>query len=179
MENGQKGPYEHYERPSQTRISRNPRRSNWIWSTTMFVLAIIFVVTLFLANNLSIKNIQHVEQAKELQRVTTPKKKVAKPKRIKQTKKSASQENVAKKKTQVNRQNKKIIKKKPVNNAANTKSANDTTNKTTTPKYYLVQSGDSLSKIAAKNGLSVAELAKMNNLNSDAQIDAGTTIRIK
>jgi len=43
---------------------------------------------------------------------------------------------------------------------------------------YQVKKGDNLTKIAAKNGLTVKELKKMNNLNSD-NVEEGRVLKIK
>ena len=48
-----------------------------------------------------------------------------------------------------------------------------------TPKTYLVQSGDTLNEIAEKNGLTVDELARLNNLKDSSNIEAGQTLKLK
>ncbi len=40
-------------------------------------------------------------------------------------------------------------------------------------KYYEVRSGDTLYRIALKNGLSVAELCRINNISPNTVIHAG------
>ncbi|MDR2824303.1 MAG: peptidoglycan DD-metalloendopeptidase family protein [Prevotellaceae bacterium] len=46
-------------------------------------------------------------------------------------------------------------------------------------KYYTVRHGDTLSKIAARNGVSVRTLTQLNNLKSASKIKAGKRLRIR
>lgn len=51
--------------------------------------------------------------------------------------------------------------------------------KSTTPtENYTVQAGDNLTKIAGKYGVAVSELAKMNNLKTNASLRQGQTIKV-
>lgn len=47
------------------------------------------------------------------------------------------------------------------------------------PKYYKVKSGDTLWRIAHKNGLTVSQLCKMNRLKENAVLPVGKTLRVK
>lgn len=51
--------------------------------------------------------------------------------------------------------------------------------KSTKPGYYTVKSGDSLSRIAARNGTSVKNLCRLNNIKSDKVLQPGQKIRIR
>ena len=46
-------------------------------------------------------------------------------------------------------------------------------------KYYTIQSGDVLSKIAAANGTTVDNLVRLNGISNPDLIYAGTKIRVK
>jgi penicillin-binding protein 2 len=46
------------------------------------------------------------------------------------------------------------------------------------PESYTVRSGDSLTSVAAKYGLSISDLAAANNLNDDAELQIGQTLTI-
>ncbi|QGV04535.1 LysM peptidoglycan-binding domain-containing protein [Lactobacillus acetotolerans] len=56
---------------------------------------------------------------------------------------------------------------------------NKLNNTSSMKKQYVVKSGDTLSSIASKHGMSVEDLAKLNNLNSMARVDAGQTLKLK
>ena len=45
--------------------------------------------------------------------------------------------------------------------------------------YYTVKSGDNLGKIAAKNGTTVAQLCKLNNITAKTTLKAGQKLRVK
>ncbi|MEB3364470.1 LysM domain-containing protein [Lactobacillus sp. R2/2] len=46
-------------------------------------------------------------------------------------------------------------------------------------KQYIVQSGDSLSSIARRFKISVGQLAELNQLDPNSQVDIGQVLRIK
>lgn len=46
-------------------------------------------------------------------------------------------------------------------------------------KYYKVRTGDTLSRIAKRNGTTIAKLCKLNNLKQNAVIRPGQTIRLR
>lgn len=52
-------------------------------------------------------------------------------------------------------------------------------NNGTTTKYYIIQSGDSLSQIAKNNGVTVNQLVSWNNIKNANLIYAGQKIRVK
>lgn len=49
----------------------------------------------------------------------------------------------------------------------------------TTTKYYKVKPGDSLSKIAVKNGTSVSNLCRLNGIKQTSTLAVGRTLRVK
>jgi len=64
----------------------------------------------------------------------------------------------------------------PVQSTTTTTTLPPTT--TTIPDEYVIQSGDSLSKIAEMFGLTSAELAAYNNITDPEHIEAGATLKI-
>ena len=52
-------------------------------------------------------------------------------------------------------------------------------NNETTAKYYVVQSGDTLSEIAVANGTTVNQLVSWNNIKNANLIYVGQKIRVK
>ena len=46
-------------------------------------------------------------------------------------------------------------------------------------KYYKVRTGDTLSRIAKRNGTTIAKLCKLNNMKQNAVIRPGQTIRLR
>lgn len=51
--------------------------------------------------------------------------------------------------------------------------------KSSKPGYYTVKNGDSLSRIASRNGTSIKNLCRLNNLKSDATLHPGQKLRIR
>jgi len=49
---------------------------------------------------------------------------------------------------------------------------------TTVPTEYVIQSGDSLQKIAAQFGVSVEDLIALNGITNPDEIEAGATLKI-
>ncbi|MCL2597410.1 MAG: M23 family metallopeptidase [Paludibacter sp.] len=46
-------------------------------------------------------------------------------------------------------------------------------------KYYTVRSGDSISKVAARNGVSVRAITRLNNVTANTKLKAGQRLRIR
>lgn len=67
--------------------------------------------------------------------------------------------------------------------AQNPAKASSSKSKTTTasskPKTYTVKRGDSLSRIASRNGVTVRQLCKLNGLSSNAKLKAGTRLKLR
>ncbi|BAQ57325.1 N-acetylmuramidase [Lactobacillus acetotolerans] len=79
---------------------------------------------------------------------------------------------------QTTKKAKKVPKHKVKKNKLN-KTQSSLNNTSSMKKQYVVKSGDTLSSIASKHGMSVEDLAKLNNLNSMARVDAGQTLKLK
>jgi LysM repeat protein len=46
-------------------------------------------------------------------------------------------------------------------------------------RYYVVKRGDTLGKIAYKNGVTVKQIAKLNRISTKAKLKAGRKLRIR
>lgn len=155
MDNNPSGPYKHYERPEQGRAAGKKPTSR-AWGFVFALLIIILIALLPFAHHLAMNNAENKSlQPKEVERVkSTPKKK-----------KSTAQSQSSKK----TKKAKKIVSAKPAKKQSQASSSS---------KTYVVQDGDTLTSIAQKNGMSVEELAKLNNLDSNASIAAGQTLKL-
>ena len=150
--NQKQGPYKHYERPTEPRnFGEQSSSKGWIAIITILIIIIIALVPIVhrLASDQQSDN-----QVTQLQ--TTKKSKKVPKHKVKKNKKA--------KKAKKNKLN------KAQSNLNNTSSMK---------KQYIVKSGDTLSSIASKHGMSVEDLAKLNNLNSMARVDAGQTLKLK
>lgn len=63
--------------------------------------------------------------------------------------------------------------------ANNTSSRSSVGNYSKGGKYYKVRTGDTLSRIAKRNGTTIAKLCKLNNMKQNAVIRPGQTIRLR
>lgn len=61
---------------------------------------------------------------------------------------------------------------------SSTRSNTAVTNKYATAKYHKIQTGDSLSKIAKRYGLSISQLCKLNSINTRTLLRAGKSLRV-
>lgn len=50
---------------------------------------------------------------------------------------------------------------------------------TASSKFYVVKKGDTLSSIAARHGLSVAKIAKINHLPKTKEVEIGESLRLR
>lgn len=62
--------------------------------------------------------------------------------------------------------------------SVSTRSSSATTNKYAAAKYHKVQSGDTLSRIAKKYGMSITQLCKLNSINTRTVLRAGKSLRV-
>lgn len=153
------GPFKHYERPHNSRTMINKSGSKY-WMILMVLIVIIIVALVPVVHHLA-ANSETSNRVVELQKATKKRKRV--------TEKKTS-------KTQINakvkdRAKKKILSKPKVQ--AQDKPAE------TKVKQYTVQSGDSLTSIADKFNLTVNDLAQLNQLNPEDQVNAGQKLRVK
>ncbi|WP_333588884.1 LysM domain-containing protein [Lactobacillus acetotolerans] len=147
--NQKQGPYKHYERPTEPRSSGEQSSSKG-WIAIITILIIIIIALVPIVHRLA-SDQQPNNQVTQLQ--TTKKAKKVPKHKVKKNKKA--------KKNKLNKT------QSSLNNTSSMK------------KQYVVKSGDTLSSIASKHGMSVEDLAKLNNLNSMARVDAGQTLKLK
>lgn len=153
------GPFKHYERPHNSRTMINKSGSKY-WMILMVLIVIIIVALVPVVHHLA-ANSETSNRVVELQKATKKRKRV--------TEKKTS-------KTQINAKVKDKAKKKTLSKPkvqAQDKPAE------TKVKQYTVQSGDSLTSIADKFSLTVNDLAQLNQLNPEDQVNAGQKLRVK
>lgn len=158
MNQNPQGPFKHYERPHNSRTMINKSGSKY-WMILM-VLIVIIVALVPVVHHLA-ANSETSNRVVELQKATKKRKRV--------TEKKTS-------KTQINAKVKDRAKKKTLSKPkvqAQDKPAE------TKVKQYTVQSGDSLTSIADKFNLTVNDLAQLNQLNPEDQVNAGQKLRVK
>lgn len=166
MDNRPKGPYKHYERPTDSRVADDEEaQAGGHWGAVISVLIIILAVLIPVVHHFAAKNIQHTEQPTEVQKVSKKKSNSKKVFKIKKSKKSKLKKS-SKKKTQSSQ-------------SSSSDNISNSSQSSTKNKTYVVQDGDTLSSIAEQNGMSVEQLAQLNNLDSDANIAAGDTLKLK
>ncbi|WP_294919519.1 LysM domain-containing protein [uncultured Lactobacillus sp.] len=158
MTNNPKGPYQHYKRPQKTRVETyNSVSKGWIVLIVLLIMILIGLVPVvhhLAANNNSSNKIVEVRKTH---------KKAAKKANVKASPaKNKLVENKTKSKPKAKPKPKVKHKKKHVK-----------------AKQYIVQSGDSLSSIARRFKISVGQLAELNQLDPNSQVDIGQVLRIK
>ncbi|MCO6532609.1 MAG: LysM peptidoglycan-binding domain-containing protein [Lactobacillus panisapium] len=159
MNQNPQGPFKHYERPHNSRTMINKSGSKY-WMILMVLIVIIIVALVPVVHHLA-ANSETSNRVVELQKATKKRKRV--------TEKKTS-------KTQINAKVKDKAKKKTLSKPkvqAQDKPAE------TKVKQYTVQSGDSLTSIADKFNLTVNDLAQLNQLNPEDQVNAGQKLRVK
>ena len=158
MTNNPKGPYQHYKRPQKTRVETyNSVSKGWIVLIVLLIMILIGLVPVvhhLASNNNSSNKIVEVRKTH---------KKAAKKANVKASPaKNKLVENKTKSKPKAKPKPKVKHKKKHVKT-----------------KQYIVQSGDSLSSIARRFKISVGQLAELNQLDPNSQVDIGQVLRIK
>lgn len=159
MNQNPQGPFKHYERPHNSRTMINKSGSKY-WMILMVLIVVIIVALVPVVHHLA-ANSETSNRVVELQKATKKRKRV--------TEKKTS-------KTQINAKVKDKAKKKTLSKPkvqAQDKPAE------TKVKQYTVQSGDSLTSIADKFNLTVNDLAQLNQLNPEDQVNAGQKLRVK
>lgn len=158
MTNNPKGPYQHYKRPQKTRVETyNSVSKGWVVLIVLLIMILIGLVPVvhhLAANNNSSNKIVEVRK--------THKKAAKKAKTKASPAKNKLVENKTKSKPKAKPKPKVKHKKKHVKT-----------------KQYIVQSGDSLSSIARRFKISVGQLAELNQLDPNSQVDIGQVLRIK
>ncbi len=162
MTNNPKGPYQHYKRPQKTRVEAyNSVSKCWIVLIVLLIMILIGLVPVvhhLAANNSSSNKIVEVRKIH---------KKAAKKAK---TKASPAKNKLVENKTKSKPKAEQKAKVKQKRKHAKTKLK---------IKQYIVQSGDSLSSIARRFKISVGQLAELNQLDPNSQVDIGQVLRIK
>ena len=162
MTNNPKGPYQHYKRPQKTRVETyNSVSKRWIVLIVLLIMILIGLVPVvhhLAANNSSSNKI--VEVRKTHKKAAKKAKTKASPAKNKLVENKTKSKPKAEQKAKV-KQKRKHAKTKPK------------------IKQYIVQSGDSLSSIARRFKISVGQLAELNQLDPNSQVDIGQVLRIK
>ena len=156
--NDPKGPYQHYNRPQKKRVEKYSSVSaGWIILIVLLIMILIGLIPLvhhLAANNNSSNKIVEVRK--------THKKAVKKANIKASPAKNKLFENKTKSKPKAEQKPKAKRKKKHAKT-----------------KQYIVQSGDSLSSIARRFKISVGQLAELNQLDPNSQVNIGQVLRIK
>lgn len=161
MKQNQEGPYKHYQRPTESRTVTFKSGNSKRWVVVMILLVVILIVLVPVVHHLASSEKTN-NQAIELRKSTKKghakiKKKAAATSPKKQTGIKQKTKALTKPKTQVKPKVKKATK----------------------PKQYVVQDGDSLTSIAEKFDMSVAELAEKNQLSPSSQVNIGQKLQIR
>ncbi len=154
MDKKSTGPYKHYERPTEKRSAKDRRPSvSSRWIAIIVILAVILIALVPTVYRLASNHSS--EKATEVQTVK------------KTSSSSKSKSSQAKKKS----------------SASSTSSKSDDSAKTSSSSSekttYVVKTGDTLTSIAQKYGLSVDQLAKLNNLKDTSNVNIGQTLKLK
>ena len=154
MDKKSTGPYKHYERPTEKRSAKDRRPSvSSRWIAIIVILAVILIALVPTVYRLASNHSS--EKATEVQTVK------------KTSSSSKSKSSQAKKKS----------------SASSTSSKSDDSAKTNSSSSekttYVVKTGDTLTSIAQKHGLSVDQLAKLNNLKDTSNVNIGQTLKLK
>ena len=154
MDKKSTGPYKHYERPTEKRSAKDHRPSvSSRWIAIIVILAVILIALVPTVYRLASNHSS--EKATEVQTVK------------KTSSSSKSKSSQAKKKS----------------SASSTSSKSDDSAKTSSSSSekttYVVKTGDTLTSIAQKHGLSVDQLAKLNNLKDTSNVNIGQTLKLK
>ncbi|WEV40645.1 LysM domain-containing protein [Lactobacillus sp. ESL0681] len=157
MKQTQDKPYKYYQRPTDKRVDAQHSSAKG-WLAMLAILLIICAALVPIVHQLA-TNSKPAEQAVELR---TSKHKSSR------TKKSTA--------TTAKRATKKKTKQLKVDKTENQQPKTKTV---TTPKQYVVKSGETLTSIADKFNTTVGKLAELNNLSIDAQVDEGQNLTLR
>lgn len=154
MDKKSTGPYKHYERPTEKRSAKDHRpNGSGCWIATIVILAVILIALVPTVYRLASNHSS--EKATEVQTVK------------KTSLSSKSKSSQAKKKSSASSASSKS------NDSAKTSSSSS--EKT----IYTIKAGDTLTSIAQKHGLTVDQLAKLNNLKDTSKVNIGQTLKLK
>lgn len=156
MDKKSTGPYQYYERPTKKRSSQDkPLRRSGRWGAVIIVLVIILIALIPVVHRLASSHSEKAEELKTVKKVSS--KKISKATKSAKTKKTSSS---------------------ALKNSAKASSSSSSSNQDK-PSTYVVKTGDTLTGIAEKYGMTVDQLAKLNNLNDSSNINIGQTLKLR
>lgn len=152
MDKKSTGPYQHYERPTEKRSTQdNPHDGSARWIAVIVILAVILIALITAVHRLAS---HHSEKAEEVQTV-------------KKVSSSSSKSSKAKKTSSSSSSKKSSIQ------------SSSSSSKKIVHKFYTVQTGDTLTSIAEDNGMTVDQLARLNDLKDTSDVNIGQTLKLK
>lgn len=152
MDKKSTGPYQHYERPTEKRSTQdNPHDGSARWIAVIVILAVILIALIPAVHRLAS---HHSEKAEEVQTVKKVSSSSSKSSKAKKTSSSSSS------------------KKSSVQSSSSS-------SKKIVHKFYTVQTGDTLTSIAEDNGMTVDQLARLNDLKDNSDVNIGQTLKLK
>lgn len=152
MDKKSTGPYQHYERPTEKRSTQdNPHDGSARWIAVIVILAVILIALIPAVHRLAS---HHSEKAEEVQTV-------------KKVSSSSSKSSKAKKTSSSSSSKKSSIQ------------SSSSSSKKIVHKFYTVQTGDTLTSIAEDKGMTVDQLARLNDLKDTSDVNIGQTLKLK
>lgn len=158
MSQNQEERYKHYERPRESRAATHKASSKG-WATIVACLVIILVALVPIVHHLASAD-KKADQVVELR-------------------KSSKKQKQRKAKNSTKKVNKKIEKKPVAKSQSKSQAKSKLKASEDSSGEYVVQTGDSLTSIAAQFNTTVDDLMQLNNLDSNGQVYAGQTIKVK
>lgn len=151
MDKKSTGPYKHYERPTEKRSAKDHRpNGSGRWIATIVILAVILIALVPIVYRLASNHSS--EKATEVQTV---------------------------KKTSLSSKSKSSQAKKKSSASSKSNDSAKTSSSSSEKTIYTVKIGDTLTSIAQKHGLTVDQLAKLNNLKDTSNVNIGQTLKLK
>lgn len=151
MDKKSTGPYKHYERPTEKRSAKDHRpNGSGRWIATIVILAVILIALIPIVYRLASNHSS--EKATEVQTV---------------------------KKTSLSSKSKSSQAKKKSSASSKSNDSAKTSSSSSEKTIYTVKTGDTLTSIAQKHGLTVDQLAKLNNLKDTSNVNIGQTLKLK
>ena len=151
MDKKSTGPYKHYERPTEKRSAKDHRpNGSGRWIATIAILAVILIALVPIVYRLASNHSS--EKATEVQTV---------------------------KKTSLSSKSKSSQAKKKSSASSKSNDSAKTSSSSSEKTIYTIKTGDTLTSIAQKHGLTVDQLAKLNNLKATSNGNIGQTLKLK
>lgn len=151
MDKKSTGPYKHYGRPTEKRSAKDHRpNGSGRWIATIVILAVILIALVPIVYRLASNHSS--EKATEVQTV---------------------------KKTSLSSKSKSSQAKKKSSASSKSNDSAKTSSSSSEKTIYTVKTGDTLTSIAQKHGLTVDQLAKLNNLKDTSNVNIGQTLKLK